>query len=484
MPSSSIGEKNVAFVVKKHLCASCGTCAGACPNGAIKMHVDKFGVYVPDMEQDQCTNCGLCVRVCPGHGFDYLEQHRRLHGRCEIDASLGPALKAFVGYSTDEEVLQCSQSGGFVSTLLLFCIENALIDGAIVSRWKPDRPLEPETYLARGRRDILAAVGSKYNPVPAGQSLKILLTEPGRFAFVGTSCQIQGMRKAEVAFPHLADKIALYIGLHCLGVFTYHFHDQIVHKLGLKREEVIRFRHRDKAWRGWPCDMRVEDIHGRIHDVDEFESRHWPRPYFTPWRCQLCFDKGNEFADVSCGDCRIRDEIKWFAEQGYELTKGLSEFVIRTERADSIVKAAIKDRRFVVHAVEPDHVTRSLGVAGKKLGLNVFTIVARLWRLRVPDYGVRFVLPPVERSWRWRLLRGWAVVYSSRYYVTFVALRYRPVRWLVKHIPHRWLGWMHGCFRRQVEWVRFGASCALEAVATRRERRTAGQRKAQSCVKV
>jgi coenzyme F420 hydrogenase subunit beta len=451
----------VDFVVREHLCTSCGACAGACPSDAIEMRLDAFGVFTPVINRGVCTECRLCVLVCPGHGFDYAAQHERIHGGLPAHVALGPCLEAYVGHTTDDALLPISQSGGFVSTLLLFCLEKGLIDGAVVTRWREDAPLSPETFIARSPEEILSAVGSKYNPVPAAQAIAAMRREEGRFAFVGTSCQIQGVRKAEERFPDLAEKIALHIGLHCLGVFTYHFHDQVLHKIGLQRENLARFLHRDKAWRGWPCDMRVEDVQGRVHNLDAKNSRLWPRPFFTNWRCQLCFDKANEFSDVSCGDCRIPSQHRAFEEDGYDLKRGLSEFVVRTERARKIVGQAIEEKRLVVRSTDADTVARSIGVAGKKIGLNTFRRVARIFRVGVPDYGVRFALARPKRSLKCRILSLWNLAYSSQFYLLFTLSRFRAVRWLLKRIPHRAMGsWTRAC-KKGVEWSRFGSRADL-----------------------
>jgi len=42
-------------------CIACGSCAGACPVGAIKQTED--GKYQIDPEI--CIACGLCASVCP-----------------------------------------------------------------------------------------------------------------------------------------------------------------------------------------------------------------------------------------------------------------------------------------------------------------------------------------------------------------------------------------------------------------------------------
>jgi hypothetical protein len=271
------------------------------------------------------------------------------------------------------------------------------------------------------------------------------------------------MRKAEDALPKLADKIALYVGLHCLGVFTYHFHEQILHKIGVDRAKVRTFRHRDKTWRGWPCDMRLTDVHGNVYDVDADNSRLLPRTWFTNWRCLLCFDKANEFSDVSCGDCRIRSEHDRLArDEGYDKRRGLSEIVVRTDRARRIVDAMAREGRFRLYPVSADAVAASIGVAGKKLGLNTFSRVARLFHVGVPDYRVRYRLPG-SSNLRYRRLRElWAVVASAHYYVVFVLSRYRVFRWILKRIPHRLLGFVSRKREKYVDWARFASAARLE----------------------
>lgn len=41
-------------------CISCGTCAAACPVGAISA-----GDTIYEINQDKCEQCGLCAMECP-----------------------------------------------------------------------------------------------------------------------------------------------------------------------------------------------------------------------------------------------------------------------------------------------------------------------------------------------------------------------------------------------------------------------------------
>lgn len=49
----------MAAVVDKDTCVACGSCADACPCGAIT--IEDFAV----VDADSCAGCGSCVDACP-----------------------------------------------------------------------------------------------------------------------------------------------------------------------------------------------------------------------------------------------------------------------------------------------------------------------------------------------------------------------------------------------------------------------------------
>lgn len=448
-----MSNRNIDFVVKEFLCTSCGVCSGSCHTGAITMRLDDYGTFTPLIDEVMCDQCGVCVNVCPGLGFDYDDYYRRIYGGLPDHIALGSCIAAYAGHTNDETILECSQSGGFVATLLIYCLERGIIDGAVVSRSRKDSPFEYETFVAHDRRGVLESAGSIYHPVPAAEAAGLLRKLKGKYAFVGTSCQIQGMRKAEKQFKGLEAKVSLYIGLHCLGVFTYHFHEYLLSKTGLGRQEVSRFRLRDKAWKGWPCDMRIQDKTGNIYNLDAEKSRLIPRPYFTNWRCQLCFDKANEFSDVSCGDCRIKSVITEFQENNYEIGKGLSEIVVRSERGRKIIDMAIVDNQFTLVRRSADELASSITVAGKKIGLNAFRAFCEKSNISFPDYSRIFLLDKEESVLAERKKGFKEFLYCRHYYRFFILGRYPLFRAAVRIFSFKTLKKMKGNRERGLEFV-------------------------------
>lgn len=441
----------VEFVPQKHLCTSCGACEGICPKNAIKMVINQFGIYQPEINPLRCDNCGICVKVCPGHEFNYYDNCLFIHSALPELAGLGNYKALFAGHTTDLEILDIGQSGGFVSSLLCFCLDQKIIDGAVVTRWNPDSPLEPETIIARSREEVIAAAGSKYIPVPAASSIRTILQNPGLYAFVGTSCQIQAIHKAENIYKQLRENIILLIGLHCSGFFTYHFQDQLLQKVGLTSNDVAHIRHRDKTLHGWIGDMRIIDKTGRIYDLNRKESRIWPRPYFTNWRCRICFDKANEFSDISCGDCRIPEALNFFESSEYDLKKGVSEIVVRTEKGMSVFNRFKESGEFVLHAVQPDQIAKSIGAGRKKIEINTYIKVAKLCGLGIPFYGAEFRNPSetsdtfclkthFRNIWQKVILPFTSLLIGYLNCLSYLFMRNWLYRRIMMSIPHRWLG--------------------------------------------
>jgi hypothetical protein len=213
-----------------------------------------------------------------------------------------------------------------------------------------------------------------------------------RVAFVGTPCQIHGLRKAEAIMPRLRERIVIRLGLHCLGVFSTHFLDHILAKAGTTREQVSQFQFRSKEPWGWPCHMHIEQRSGLVTNLRGSYSRLAPRPAFIPYRCLLCFDKLCELADLSCGDCRVARQygVRRLKELAPRKEPGLSDVVVRSGAAEDLLRAAVEANVLHLVSTTPRELLRTTKVAEKKLGVPAYSRVAVLFGMGRPAYDTGF----------------------------------------------------------------------------------------------
>ncbi len=428
---------NVKKVATAKLCTSCGICKAICPVNCIELKIDKYGIFSPVID-DKCIHCGKCLNVCPGIDFDYQYFMRKIHCKVPENVILGPIIKSYVGYTSNKEVLNVSQSGGFVSELLIYGIEKQLFDGAVVTAWDEKDPFKPIVYIAKTKDEVLKAVGSKYNPIPVAAIVEELIKLEGRYVFVGTSCQIHGMRKAEEQVKGLSEKIFLYLGLHCLKVFNYYYHDQILHKINEKKENIKYFRFRDKQWRGWPCDMRLITKKNKIIDLTGEFSRLQARSYFSNWRCYLCFDKFNQFSDISCGDCRIHKHYgKDSLAEAYYSGIGKSDIVVRSARGDKILKQLINDRKLIVEESNVEDLIKTVAPAEKLIGLIYAKKIMSKFKKAIPNYHMEFLFDTKQHG---RLRNIYSELVVLHYYFCHCFMRFKFFRFVLKLIPHHVLG--------------------------------------------
>lgn len=340
---------NISCVVDDGLCTGCGTCVAICPNDAIEMAIDlRKGLYVPKLDKQKCNDCGLCFDACPGHSVDFKQLNLEIFGKELDDILLGNYLSCYLGHATDYDVRYNSASGGLVTALLGFALEEGIIDGALVTRMRKDRPLEPEPFIARTRDEIIEASKSKYCPVPANIALKEMLNaEEEKFAVVGLPCHIHGIRKAEMSNKRLRDRIVLHLGIFCNHVPTFQGTELLLKKLRVKRDEVVRLDYRGE---GWPGCMKISKRNGEVLLLPDYWS-FVGSYFFFPFRCLMCGDAANELADISFGDA-------WLPELSNDKI-GTSLAISRNEKSEEILRAMKSNNKIELAEVDGQRVIES-----------------------------------------------------------------------------------------------------------------------------
>nr|MDO8081414.1 Coenzyme F420 hydrogenase/dehydrogenase, beta subunit C-terminal domain [Candidatus Freyarchaeota archaeon] len=323
--------------LEKEFCCSCGTCMGICPSNAIKLQRYNDWIYVPSIDEEKCTECNFCAEVCPVKSPDFLKINEFVFGKPINDPILGNNAGCYIGYASDKRIRWEGASGGLVTALLIYALERKFIDGAIVVKSSKKNPFEPEIIMARSKKEIIEACGSKYFPVPVNISIgEVLKKEKGKFAIVGLPCQILGIRKAEIKLKELRKRIILHLGLFCAHTVSLSGTRFVIEKfMKVTKDDISEIAYRG---RGWPGGLRVSLKNGKELFIPH--SKYWGSVFgsffFTPLCCTICFDHTNELADISFGDAWLK-ELK-------EDKIGTSLVIPRTEIGNKLLQEAANEK--------------------------------------------------------------------------------------------------------------------------------------------
>lgn len=337
-------DKTIVYVVENELCTGCGTCVALCPKNAIKLQLNmKTHVYLPILNKELCTNCGICINVCPGHGVDFEALNKNIFRKSPDDTLIGNYINCYYGYSTDYNIRYNCASGGLITQLLIFALDEGIIDGALVTRMKMDKPFEPEPFIARTREELIEASKSKYCPVPANIALKEILDTEGKYAIVGLPCHIHGAIKAEMINNTLRNRVVLHLGIWCGTTCSFLATEFVLKKWRIDKEKVIRIDYRGK---GWPGGMSIYLKDGGTKFIPLAD--YWDINFssFSPYRCGLCCDASAELSDISFGDYRGHNMLS--SEK-----IGVSGIISRTDAGETLLMRMLSKKQidlFEIHS--------------------------------------------------------------------------------------------------------------------------------------
>lgn len=163
-------------------CTGCGACSGCCPVSCISLSENKndLGSLHPVINNDICINCGLCQRVCPVNNSVKLVQ---------------PS-KAMASYIKNDEECDRSSSGGLAYILSKVIIENGGTVYGSVIQYGSNFEIKHERIVSI--KNLEQTQGSKYVQSYIGpeiyKAIKHDLKEGRKVLFIGTGCQVAGVR--------------------------------------------------------------------------------------------------------------------------------------------------------------------------------------------------------------------------------------------------------------------------------------------------
>lgn len=304
------GFSDLLSTARKGLCSGCGTCSTACPLSIIEFEDD-----LPTIGNDLCLSdlyesCGVCCFVCPRESGPVEAPNDAFQARQADEDSSSQFL---MGYAQDPEIRQLGQAGGLITATLVAGLETGFLDAVTVVQGQKD--LEAKIVSATTRDEVLAGAGTQYTRISAVEGAWSLRQRHGKnFAFTGTPCMIQGMRKLQEIGFHESVQSCILIGVFCSKSFRADplrraIRDltgrsaENVSRIGIKKKVSIKFTDGDKHV------VKLKDILGAAQSS-----------------CQFCDDFLAESADLSVGEMGA--------------PPGQSVVIVRTQRGQDLLTNA------------------------------------------------------------------------------------------------------------------------------------------------
>jgi coenzyme F420 hydrogenase subunit beta len=356
--------QSIKQVLSNDLCSGCGLCT----DQNDKMIMDAKGFLRPE-----ATNQHFNIEHCPG----YLVQH--FNHEAEYDLKWGPILNLFEGFSTDEGIRRAGSSGGVLSGILIKLLKDKTVDKVIQVGVSETDPIKNITKIIDNPDDILINAGSRYSPSSPLDIISTLIHDNFTYAIVAKPCDIAALRSFMNEKKEYKKKFKYLLSFMCAGVPSEEGTNDILKKLDIKKEDLIKFRYRGDGWPGLTVaetksgdksSMSYNDSWGNIL------NKHLQK------RCKLCADGTGEAADLVCADAWHESDNGY---PSFEEAEGKSLIIVRTRAGENLFNAMKDDVEYSdydidnLDKIQPYQMKRKMSMAARLFALKTL-------RLDTPKY--------------------------------------------------------------------------------------------------
>ena len=277
-------SKDSRYFCEDMRCTGCSACASICPTGAISMTDDDEGFRIPIRDKEACIDCGRCHEVCQ------VFRHRN---------RTAPRGQRYFAVKNTSEVRQQSSSGGMFTAISdLVLSKGGIIAGAVMGE---DFTVNHKFAFDKYCRDQMR--NTCYVQSNLGEMLsdiKALLADGKTVLFVGTPCQVEGLK---LFIGNKPDNLIL-CDLLCHGAPSPGVFSKFIDFLNTKGK-LNSFQFRDKRF-GWHGYTVSADIGGEL-----VRNRLWLQSFNNMFShsiinrvsCASCsFTNYNRPGDITIGD--------------------------------------------------------------------------------------------------------------------------------------------------------------------------------------
>ncbi len=324
---------NLSDVVDYQLCCGCGACAYLYPESISMVDIPALGRRPQYTSGSSALNDAMeiCPGICLAHTRNVVCQKGFI---TSLLNNWGPILEIWEAHAVDTEIRFKGSSGGAITALALYCLEQENMTGVLHTVADDEKPYWNKTVLSHNKQELLAGIGSRYSPASPCEKLYEVEQALHPCVVVGKPCDVAATQNVRKLKKRLDANIGLTIACFCAGTPSTNGTLEMLRQMGVSEPNCISgLRYRGYGWPG------MTTVQGENGDNRHYQALSYKESWgailqkYRQWRCYICPDHTGEFADIAVGD-------PWYREpQKDEL--GQSLLLARTERGRQIITKAI-----------------------------------------------------------------------------------------------------------------------------------------------
>ena len=425
--NQSVYSKLFDKVIRTGLCTHCGTCVGL-SNGGLEFKDTYNGPLPMLINNNVLLNNPDIYDACPGKGLNYPILNKSVFGKVPDNWLIGNYQDIFIGYSKNNDIRSNAASAGIITHVLVYLLEQKLVDGVVVVQLGKYKPWEANPIIAITSEDIMKCSQSVYTPVPVNEILKEIEQFDGKLAYVGLPDQVSSIRYLQQVGNSTAKKIKYILGPYVGTIMYIKSIESYMRSNGFKRiDEMSDLKYRTGEWPGY---MQITTKSGKVLKAEKFYYNYLI-PFYITKSSLLSVDFTNELTDISVGDA-------WHPKYE-EQRQGFSVIIARSNSGRQLLKDMQRENLISLEKTTAKNVMEMHGhmIDFKKRGAFVRFRFRQLLGKNVPDFGylpqhISFIRILIE------------VMVSGIFLIgkTYIAKK------LVELIPIKILGPMFNAFRK------------------------------------
>ncbi len=256
----------------------------------------------------------------------------------------------FIGASTDPEIIEASENGGLVTSVLRFVLREGLVDGVVAIRKGRNR-YEGVLVYVENPEEVANCAGTLHFATPSIAKFikKYVDTFRHRVAVVCKSCDARAI--VELAkINQITIENVLMIGINCSGTLA-----PVRHMTMLRDQGIDPYRLEWENIDGSTLAVRLEDGTAASFDLEELEEKNLGRRS----NCRRCDHPIPRMADLACGkwglgkDAQSNTFVEVCSEKGRELLERAADagaIALSAATDDQIARRAREEERKICSA--------------------------------------------------------------------------------------------------------------------------------------